>query len=75
MRDNAGTLSPYPWDLSLLFPLGTKTTDIICSLSQSRNPLAIFPQIERNDTGWYRPSQTRHGAHVASQRCTILHWR
>ena len=27
---------------------------------------------QKDDTDWYRPSQTRYGAHVASQRCTIL---
>ena len=30
-----------------------------------------FPT-KRGDTNWYRPPQIRYGAHVASQRCTIL---
>ena len=42
----------------------------------SRN-FSLFPMVtvyptKRGDTNWYRPPQTRYGAHVASQRCTIL---
>ena len=42
----------------------------------SRN-FSLFPMVtvyptKRGDTNWYRPPQTRYGAHVASQRCIIL---
>ena len=33
--------------------------------------VTVYPT-KRGDTNWYRPPQTRYGAHVASQRCTIL---
>ena len=36
-----------------------------------RMPRFLSPS-KRGDTNWYRPPQTRYGAHVASQRCTIL---
>ena len=32
----------------------------------------FLPPSKRGDTNWYRPPKTRYGAHVASQRCTIL---
>ena len=33
---------------------------------------SIISHRKRGDAVWFRPSQTRYGAHVASQRCTIL---
>ena len=36
-----------------------------------RMPRFLSPS-KRGDTNWYRPPQTRYGAHVASQRFTIL---
>ena len=40
--------------------------------STSLTSLILPAEGKRSDAVWRRPLQTRYGAHVASQRCTIL---
>ena len=72
-KPNAGALPPAPLGFTAFVSVGNGNHWYHC-----RQPwLVVAPKdyrfpTKRGDTNWYRPPQTRYGAHVASQRCTIL---